>query len=142
MDKRRLLKLADLLEANAKNKKGVKFDLETVARSRSLGKTMPLDCGTTACAMGLAAISGAFKRQGLSYYIVQPYGVNLTVHGDSMHYADVAMRMFDLTLHEAHYLFSPGHAPFKTYKGARAERLVAKRIRALVAGEDIIANGI
>src|SRR4051812_18831228 len=108
--RRRLLKLADLLEADAKNKKGVKFDLEVIAQ-RSVPNTdvygfedsdflpddtVPIDCGTTACAFGLAALSGVFRRQGLSYTID---GSGFTpIHGKSrdMH----AARTFFLLSHD------------------------------------------
>lgn len=79
--KRRALKLADLLEKDAKNKKGIRFDLSTVFTATALeeGKDIPSDyvpevsCGTTACAMGLAAISGEFKRAGLSFQSGSPH---------------------------------------------------------------------
>jgi hypothetical protein len=74
--RKRLLKLADLLEKDAKNKKGIKFDLSYWAKpAKNIGKnmsfsstaTIPMNCGTAACAVGLAVISGIFKRQGFSY---------------------------------------------------------------------------
>jgi hypothetical protein len=62
VNKKRLLKLADLLEADAKNRKGIKFDLGTVAMSSAedgnfiKGELEPsVSCNTVACAMGLAA---------------------------------------------------------------------------------------
>lgn len=86
MNKRRLLKLADLLEEDAANAKGVKFDLRVVACHAKKHKEAPtspyddgryfrpgerptLDCGTAAGAVGLAVLSGAFKRQGFTYQI-------------------------------------------------------------------------
>ena len=56
MNKKRLLKLADLLEADAKNKKGIKFDYWATANLADPKE--PISCGTSACAMGLAALSG------------------------------------------------------------------------------------
>lgn len=54
--KKRLLKLADLLMKDARNKKGVMFDLSLLAKKENGGDPEPT-CGTKACAMGLAAIT-------------------------------------------------------------------------------------
>lgn len=43
--KRRLLKLAKLLREDAKNKKGVKFDLGVVTKT-GYGEEAKIDCGT------------------------------------------------------------------------------------------------
>jgi hypothetical protein len=61
MNKRRLLKLADLLVANAHNSKGMRFDLDHWGVFRGHKRPRKLDCQTTGCALGLAAMSGAFK---------------------------------------------------------------------------------
>ncbi len=76
-----LLRFADLLEADANNPEGVKFDLGAWAQDSRLDlnkmspdeveqllypttiETVPVNCGTAACALGLAAISGAFKDE-------------------------------------------------------------------------------
>ena len=110
---RRLLKLADMLEADAKNKKGIKFDLRIVGQVSDINqyyntskKFEPkLDCGTSACAMGLAAISGKFKRAGLSYR-VRNYSINMTVNNRIVYFDDAAMRIFGITWKEANYLFN------------------------------------
>lgn len=149
--KRRLLKLADMLEADAKNKKGIKFNLNTVAepsdRQKSAKETSfdpTVSCGTTACAMGLAAISGAFKRAGLSYDVDSweryfdnkwVHTIQTTIDGQIVDYDDAAVAIFGITLEEANFLFTPrcyGRLP-KT--GAKGERIVAKRIRDFVAGK-------
>ncbi len=143
MNKRRLMKLADLLEADAKNKKGVKFNLCTVVTpSRGLSldsKEVPVSCGTQACAMGLAAISGAFKRAGLFYRIdagLKMLFVETTMNGLVTEYDDAAAELFDITVDEAGFLFSPNYYPRRLPKtGARGERIVAKRIRDFVAGK-------
>ena len=145
MNKKRLLKLADLLEADAANKKGMKFDLGTVAEpSSGKSKTPAVDCGTTGCAMGLAAVSKVFKRAGLDYKIHQkdlepsvPWEITLYMNGDWVGYDEAAERLFEIDSHEANHLFNPseygGHI-----KGARGERLVARRIRTFVENKGCI----
>ena len=145
MNKKRLLKLADLLEADASNRRGIKFNLSTVITpSEKLpanAKAIPVSCGTQACAMGLAAISGAFKRQGLSYRMEhnEEYGIQIdtTMFGNDMDYDDAAMELFEITYEEAHFLFTPSSYEGDDIPiiGARGERYVAKRIRDFVAGK-------
>jgi hypothetical protein len=145
VNKRRLLKLADLLEADAKNKTGVKFNLGTVVEpSRRLSldaRAVPVSCGTQACAMGLAAITGAFKRAGLSYRVDPQYDIGrvyieTTMYGEDTEYDDAAMELFDITCDEANFLFTPSCYPDRAPKtGSRGELLVAKRIRDFVAGK-------
>jgi hypothetical protein len=131
MNKRRLLKLADLLEADAKNKNSIKFDLHDWGNARD-DKELALNCGTTACAMGLAVLSGAFKRAGLtnggSKYFILPE------HGDHLGF-DAAASLFDIRLNEAEFLFAQGKYASIYQKGAVGERAVAKRIRQFVAGK-------
>lgn len=140
MNKRRLLKLADLLEADAKNRKGIKFDLCYVGAPSAGGtyaeKVAPLDCGTTACAMGLAAISGAFRRAGLSYRIKPGDAeIRTTINGRSVGFIQAAKRTFGITEKAAWWLFMPGAYPYGLTTGAAGERYVAKRIRDFVAGK-------
>lgn len=138
MNKRRLLKLADLLEADAKNKSGVKFDLSIVGESTEYGTEYEpaLDCGTTACAMGLAALSGAFKSSaGLSYKIDGRF-IDTTVNGRRVRYDRAAMRLFDISMKQADFLFTPGESyAWVTPREAEGELLVAQRIRDFVAGK-------
>lgn len=139
MNKRRLLKLADLLEADAKNKAGVKFNLGTVIdvdAAPEKGKPVELNCGTSACAMGLAAISGEFKRHGLSYKILTNGIVETTIDGRVRRYDRAAMTIFGISMDEADFLFTPSFYPCDMdLRGAAAERYVAKRIRDFVAGK-------
>jgi hypothetical protein len=143
MNKRRLLKLADLLEADANNKTGVRFNLGTVVNpGKNLpkdAKTVPVSCGTQACAMGLAAITGAFKRNGLSYRIdARPDEtfIETTMYGTDIEYDDAAMELFGISYEEANFLFTPSFYPSRSPKtGSRGELLVAKRIRDFVAGK-------
>lgn len=157
MNDERLLKLADLLEADAANPTGVKFDLEfwgthsahsgiavkdwevrqtlkDQGKALKDGQPIPVDCNTAACAVGLACISGAFAADGLTYRI--------TINGDLLpvfgHAEDwsAAADFFGLTDAQSHRLFSPCAYSKKT--GAEAELEVAKRIRGLVDGTYIV----
>jgi hypothetical protein len=142
--KRRLLKLADMLEEDAKNKKGLKFNIAVVGvpmkgMQQLEDDEVPkdyqpkLDCGTSGCAMGLAAISGRFKRAGLSYELVDAM-IETTMNGRVVDYDIAAQELFNITGMESHYLFSPFEYPFGTV-GAKGERYVAKRIRQFVVGK-------
>lgn len=134
MNKRRLLKLAGLLERDAKRKTGIQFDLNTWGDVSNPEK--PVSCGTQACAMGLAALSGEFKRAGLKASVNGYGGVEFNWNGRNT--GDgilVAQRLFDISDDDASQLFYASR--YRTTEGAVAERAVAKRIRALVAGEDI-----
>ncbi len=147
MNKARLLKMADLLERNANDKKGVKFDLGTWGMSDD--ETMPMTCKTQACAMGVAALSGVFKRAGLRYEVVPgaltldfsldgrlhegPREIDIS-YGDA-HGMEAAEKLFGLTELEATWLFHPdGYGEDAITTGKRAELAVVKRIRKLVAG--------
>jgi len=132
MNKRRLLKLAALLEADAKNRKGVRFDYQQWAYLRN--EKAPISCDTTACALGLAAISGAFRRAGgLSYYRIFDGKIEFTVNGFLTSALNAAETVFDLAAAEARFIFVPHGGDL--FIGARAERAVAKKIRKFVAGE-------
>ena len=147
--RRRLLKLAGLLEADAKNKKGIKFDLGTWAKPASLDygaqyasakeATAPAyDCGTAACAVGLALVSGAFVREGLtiaakkwSLYRTDDF-IAVPKFGRLREFSAVN-KFFALTKDQSGFLFQP--YAYRNTKGAAAERAVAKRIRDFVAGK-------
>lgn len=140
MNKKRLLKLADLLEADAKNKHGIKFNLDNWAadgdgdaRAFYDVDVIPVNCNTQACAVGLACISGAFKRSGLGYDIA--YSGALVPSFEGLQQWDAVQSFFGLTTDEAGLLFSSDKYPTKKTKGAAAERYVAKRIRDFVAGK-------
>lgn len=144
--RRRLLKLADMLEADAKNTKGLKFDLEHVGIPSAFFETdfdetfgLPdfkpeVSCGTTGCAMGLAAISGEFKKAGLSFMMRDDNIVVTAINGHGVDYIFAAERVFGLKQIGASFLFNPDWYPQSKIKGAVGERFVAKRIRSLVAG--------
>jgi hypothetical protein len=150
-----LLKLADLLEADAKNKKGIKFNLEVVCEPADLdlttddptalgfGKNGPtLDCKTAACAMGLAAISKKFKNLGYELNADvngQYYNIEVTYkksEGDIYTGFDsAAQAMFDIEWEDVQYLFVSDYYPNKYIRGKKGELAVAKRIRDYVKGK-------
>ncbi len=146
MNKRRLLKLADLLEADAKNKKGVQFDLGTWASPAgdewkrqwdTKENEIRVDCGTTACAVGLACISGAFARSGLTYTYKKAWvgGFHLVPKFNGSTQFPAVQKFFGVAEREAMFLFSAEKYPNSKIKGAAGERYVAKRIRDFVAGK-------
>ncbi len=138
--KRRILKLADILEADAKSKKGVKFNLGVVVHTdtpNDLGGEVRLDCGTQACAMGLAALSGEFERAGLTY-LVRGHAIEMIFKGQMMSFDFAAKALFGIKDHEVDFLFTPEGYNEKLgndYRGAKAERVVAKRIRDFATGK-------
>ncbi len=128
--RRRLLKLAAMLEADAKNKKGVSFDLGTWGWA---DKRKPVSCGTHACAMGLAVASGAFKRAGLR---PMSRDRNLMPRVGRLSGFEAAAKLFEIESEEADWLFDEHYyRELSTVEGAQAERAVAKRIRQFVAGK-------
>ncbi len=143
MKKQRLLKLADLLEEDARKRTGVKFNMSTVINTKKAEDGMvKLDCGTQACAMGLAALSGAFKRAGLGYEIggttLKDDGsldIFTTMEGEYCEYDKAASELFEITPAQADFLFHPGYYPNEKLRGAVSERFVARRIRDFVAGK-------
>lgn len=147
MNKERLLKLADLLEADADNTKGVSFDLCAWAQKKNEkgmfvtygfqpGEIVAVNCDTAACAWGLAAISGAFKDEGVDYKIGCETGFNRlipTFEGQIEFRA--AESFFDIGMTEVSFLFDPDYYPSSKLRGAKGERFVAQRIRDLVDGK-------
>lgn len=132
MNKRRLLKLADLLEADAKNKKGIKFDLNYFVRPDD-PKEPSATCNTTACAVGLACVSGAFKRSGLGM-VLSSNGFEIIPKFKRRFGEEAARSFFGIKGTEFYFLFMPG-SYLVGDSGSKAERAVAKRIRDFVAGK-------
>ncbi|HSV24349.1 MAG TPA: hypothetical protein VLJ17_15140 [Xanthobacteraceae bacterium] len=134
--RRRLLKLAGMLEADAKNKNGIKFDLSLWGGAHRPDE--PMSCATIGCAMGLAVASGAFAKDGL-----QPpdSGGRLAPvfrskgSQDRLYHFDAAAGLFQIERQEAKFLFGYNHYSLPRSVGAHAERAVAKRIRQFVAGK-------
>jgi hypothetical protein len=129
VNKRRLLRLADLLEANAKNEKGVKFDLDSWAKLPP-GK-VTLDCRTTACAVGLACISGEFEELTYRRGLLTPSKL-IPLFRELIGW-DAVERFFGLNEDRAYRLFNDKFYPPEKRKGAKGERAVAYRIRRMVA---------
>lgn len=139
---KRLLKLADLLIADARKKKGVSFNQGNWGEISD--PEAVLSCGTQACAFGLAAISGAFKRAGLDFKLTDKkysYGANPREYqeieflwkGYERSPGLVAMELFGITSDETDELFGGNvGVDCSTTRGAEAERAVAKRIKKLV----------
>lgn len=142
--RKRLLKLADLLMENAKNRKGAKFsytDFGSVeVPEGGLGDKFKLNCGTTGCALGLAAMSGKFKglgaqlpKWGKNTTPGKEVSIDITLDGNIINPFKAGEKVFDLTEAEAEYLFA--HISVPTDVGAEAERAVAKEIRRFVKGK-------
>ena len=138
MNRRRLLKLADMLEADAANRKGLKFDLDIIGEVE-LGAKPGLNCETSGCAIGLACLSGAFKRAGLGYevrvHVIEPTWEGKTLGW--LGYLTAAENLFGIDSHQAAYLFDSGHYD-GDQRGAKGERVVARRIRRFVANNGVI----
>jgi hypothetical protein len=119
----RLLKLADLLDGNADNPHGAKFYMGAWATTHN--EVPDLTCGTTVCAMGLAAISGIFKDDGLGYVIKNGW-IDVTFNGEAGGFS-AAEKLFEIPADDARHLFDG------TEKGAEAEHDKATELRAYVA---------
>ena len=144
----RLLRLADLLEDDALKPDGVRFDLGTwVTPSGSnhyLSKpaSIPVDCNTSACAIGLACISGEFAKYGLTYFFrpmdafSQSSGLlpALEQNGDVFTAFDAVEVLFNIGHNDALYLFDPDYYPLEKRRGSVAELYVAERIREFLQG--------
>lgn len=176
----RLQRMADLLRRDAANPNGVKFDLSTwaspVPENELRGPSpndhwsipegvkmvkrnytdlapleVPVSCGTFACAFGLAAISGEFKAEGLSYTaitgcnysnpdVVGEGATGLLVpaiydHSGTMQTGfEAAEVLFDISAADAKYFFDPDSYD-GTPREAEGEIEVADRIEAFIRGE-------
>lgn len=150
-----LLRLANLLERNAANPQGMRFDLNGWAKPSTARwstydarhfpediKSVPVSCDTTGCAMGLAAISGEFFNEGL-FWELKDTRLLPVMKGKETGYA-AAAKLFKLNMNKsygshdeytiAEVLFDQACYSIKT--GAEAELEVASRIRLLCANSD------
>lgn len=134
---KRLLILADLLEADAKNSEGVKFNLRTWGWNRLEEEEPKISCNTEACAVGLAALSP--KLPGLTYKLQalnnkKPAFLMPILKSDpDVYHWDAIEHYFRISFDEARYLFSASEYDYNFWTGAHGERAVAKRIRSFVA---------
>lgn len=144
-DYRKLAKLADFLETDAKNPKGIKFDMAIWANVDPEAEKIEATCSTAACAFGAAAVAKLFD--GLTFHIVAdqiwkndlhdfggkggggyvPMKV-LTPRYKGKTDLEAARLLFGLTQGEACYLFTPGSYVHEQ-RGRKGELFVAKRIR-------------
>lgn len=145
MNKARLLKLAALLEADAKNQEGIKFDLNVIVATDTgyglesyafeEGDKPLLDCRTAACAVGLACISGAFKNFTFEVHHGEILPIYTNKHGTHLGFGEAEIEFFGLTMDQSEFLFLSSSYPKSKRQGAIGERAVAKRIRDFVAGK-------
>lgn len=131
MNKKRLLKLADLLIADAKNKKGVKFDLSSWG-SATEGTKPAVSCNTSACAVGLACVSGAFKSAGLDCAPTALKKGKILPRAGRRYGWFAVEHVFGLNRTQSSYLFVDDSYPSDKQSHAVGERAVARRIRTLV----------
>jgi hypothetical protein len=162
----RLLKLAELLERDAKNPTGLMFDLGTWAApseqfqngrsiyfaADALGieyggvfaqdvpvadeKLPKITCGTTACALGLAMLSGEFAQWGLGGSAdIDGRRVSLEPNCNGESGFDAGAELFDISENDSLYLFDPQSYGDDTPREAAGELLVAQRIRDFVRGD-------
>lgn len=142
MRKKRLLKLADVVE-RAIEAKAVKFDLTTWGHN-DREAVIEMSCGTTACLLGTAALSGEFKGAGMGY-CVRKYddgsGAEMDItfargapfqDGHMNTFANAAW-FFGITRDEAQFLFDPRWYPNIRHHGKGAARYAIKRVRDFVA---------
>lgn len=143
----RLLRLARLLRADAKRKTGIKFDMTTYCTTDQDDEP-GVDCGTRACALGLAALSNEFKAEGLRYKVVYQIlnpgtkTLQFSYRGDHMEDDDcaVAAKIFDIPERIANWLFG---CEASSDRGAKAEVEMAGIIEKAAKGDipqDIIAE--
>ena len=144
MNTEALLKLAELLEEDAANPTGVKFDLGTWGKVPKPGvvdwllwRSPRLDCGTKACAIGMACLHPWFNERGLkaapadlSKGCIYP----VCVEGDfSLHGFHGVAHFFGISHNEAFRLFSDESYQHREQLSTAGELAVAARIRQLVA---------
>jgi hypothetical protein len=139
-NKERLQELAALLRTDAENPQGVRFNLRTwIAYSTLEPGSSPviitdcwpddfypsINCSTTACAGGLAAMHPPFREQGLSFRVKENHIMTPTYEGVRGY--EALSRFFDLEEDLTYYIFDPdAYSPVPIGKGG--ELRVAARI--------------
>lgn len=147
MKKDLLLQGAALLEANAANPTGMKFDLSWWGNAMNEDGVLSVSCGTTGCAMGLFALSGAFEKHGLldpnkdnpieakQTFSLLPIYVNPDT-GQYRSGFNAAVELFGISSGAANYLFnSDAYGDDVPTTGADGELAVMNRIRAFVESD-------
>lgn len=128
----RLNRLAGLLDAYRHNPGKTEFDLSgwSTRKTRRGGFLwmQAVECGTAACAVGLACLSGEFSHDGLSAVKYQD-GTILPIYGEASNW-DAVQGFFGLSQRQALYLFDENS--YDVRQGQLAAAAVAARIRALV----------
>jgi hypothetical protein len=127
----RLQTLMDLLKEDASDPNGIQFNIKIWANNPD--ETPRRDCGTQACALGLAAVSGRFpdlrlKKDYPSYQFMPIY--------NNQNGLKAAMELFDLKINEAEFIFSSWGYRERFSWGSAAEHEVIQRI------QDLINNGL
>lgn len=125
----RLLRLAALLEEDAANDKGIKFDLGQWAEVTDPDN--PVSCGTQGCAIGLALVSGIFKDEGFGSQFQRQYHPTYLPpgwqKGNAIGGWSAIQAFFEIDHDQAIELFLMDS--YVIVKGAEAELEVADRIR-------------
>lgn len=132
--------LHDLLVADANNRRGMKFDLNILSDydgTRSWwelftfqSSSVKLNCNTTGCAMGLAAMSKAFPE--LTYLVDETNQFRVVYQGYRSTYIHAGAKLFDIDPATAAVLFTPDAYPAKLREGAAAELECARRVKELI----------
>lgn len=139
MMKERLLKLADLLEQDAKNENGVKFDLESWGVANN-GNNPTVSCNTSACAIGLACLSRIFEQDGLTYEVNKLSFGRIFIEpmfGDFYNWT-ATEKFFGISIEISSQLFSIASYEEEEQRSAQGELAVAKRIRQFVCDDELI----
>lgn len=126
MNKERLLKLAAILDKVPRKH----FDIQTYFHG---DVAQPHQCGTTACAMGYAALDRGFKRAGLKLVKREYNAGEYTVRYGIDEGVTVAKKFFQIDYNEADSLFGGMGYLYGRDSYAVTPKMVARKIRKLVA---------
>jgi hypothetical protein len=134
MHKERLLKLADLVEQSVKVD-GFGFDMNTWGD----GAKAEITCGTNACMIGVAALSGQFEGFTATCYVEKPAqqrgGFEFRLGGVPLDPIGAARELFGLTGGQAISLFLTSLGPQEGEEGAAFH---ANRLREFVKHDGVI----
>ena len=105
----------------------------------NLDRTVPLKegfCGTSACALGTAALYGPFKEMGLGITHNNDVIFEDLAAGVSVVNYRAGIRFFGITHDQADWLFYPGS--YETTK--ITPEMVARRVKMILAGTDDVSD--